>query len=1280
MAENRPIILPSHGDNTAMTENIIDDFIKIENAAHDGAFGDNPRAIPTDAQAVAGNYKLGRVTAYGLPIAIEQPRNSYRTGIDQKTGKRWTNRLAAHYGYFSGTKGADGDGVDCFIGFYPQSEYVYIINQFVGGRFDEHKVMLCFPDEQTAINAYLNSYDKGWNGLHSIITASITQLKWWLKNGSMKNPIALNHLPYDGLETMNQRIIWDSSAYPNGMTLDKLLYDIKRTDSGENLIFDAVSIQDILEGADSVLAFDALVTPYAKLEQKMKILQRVMDRKGGTIRVASLLISDPFKQSGVAQVAAIFELSDGQTVSIFFHNPDVDPRKIQQDDELISWKWLLNKKDITIAVAPERGKDLDPKAVAERIMRLADKNSPAFVRANSKRAEKMQAIEDIKTEITGLEQELKDAQHELEVAKVEAEDRAANPEAMAEGLNPTSPEGYAKIKGIANMELRHQDALDDFFQDRIIAVRNALMDVGWSGVRQKGNYDLSKNGYLAKFNFKRVGAGANVVGYYVSIMDGNDIQAEIGDRLTDTPADVAASIDAVITNAGRVTQDNYPSIKSDIAPAPEITPDPTGETEAFKQATLKALIDNFGWQNQSTVGSPLFWVTKEIGGGSAGGMVNPEGIRRVSAKIDGDVMKAIHGDNALVSVEFSASATAEQNAKALNDAVNAIDPNYVNDRPEVAPEPEVTPEPETLIQTEEQTNEQENQQAEVAPEAEEGGSEALESEAIEIVNLDGIEYKPMDVDEEEARGNWERAINASDNDEFEAAKQTYKAMQGHYVNTSIGRVFITGIGWREIKQGLNNDSLRSKTVPFIPVILKTGEAGAIESLHKDRKDDITGFYRFTKVIQIEDKQVTAVLKVAQKPKGEMVYHLRPFDNGVLDSVEGAGLLRVLPDSPTPQESAELTLDSSVDQDGGSINIFILKVTDLDGNEIKELEDVGIETEVIATIELKQNNEPETENEPLPVSAGSDEAITPAVEEPNEVDNSTEESIDETQAVEDLDPAVAGNTELDKQKAKLKSLTDLQERMKAANKVVGNKKFNDAQKIEQLVAQGFSDEQASDILKPDYAGRTGFTSYQLTNNNAVIKNTQKRIAQLEAQALAESMATSGDRETSYDFDGGTIDLDYSDDRLRVNFDVKPAPDMISKLKQNGFKWSPTNTAWQRQLTDNAISTANYIFGAKIKTAAQAMTEEVNKPRGEVIVPATTETEAQVNPIENPLKAGFEAELRELNLETDIIRFDSRLDEIAGRIELAGMMDEMDVELNETADVLTMLMAEAEKSTA
>ena len=219
------------------------------------------------------------------------------------------------------------------------------------------------------------------------------------------------------------RTYWNIDHTPIAISLDKLLYDIRKDDGADGLIFDAVSFADIIEDADGRIALDAMLSPYNKLETKMGILQKVMERAGTEIKPVSQQLSEPFTQNGTANVACIFELSDGQTISVFFHNPDTTPKKIMPTDEMVSWKWLLNKKDITIVVAPEKGKDLNVRQVATRLMKLAEKNSPAFQRTNAKRAEKMQALEGLKTEVAGLEKTLKDKQHELEVAKIEAEDR-----------------------------------------------------------------------------------------------------------------------------------------------------------------------------------------------------------------------------------------------------------------------------------------------------------------------------------------------------------------------------------------------------------------------------------------------------------------------------------------------------------------------------------------------------------------------------------------------------------------------------------------------------------------------------------------------------------------------------------------------------------------------------------------------------------------------------------------------------------------------------------------
>ena len=40
------------------------------------------------------------------------------------------------------------------------------------------------------------------------------------------------------------------------------------------------------------------------------------------------------------------------------------------------------------------------------------------------------------------------------------------------------------------------------------------------------------------------------------------------------------------------------------------------------------------------------------------------------------------------------------------------------------------------------------------------------------------------------------------------------------------------------------------------------------------------------------------------------------------------------------------------------------------------------------------------------------------------------------------------------------------------------------------------------------------------------------------------------------------------RLQIFFDDKPDSDTREILKKNGFRWAPSQGAWQRQLTDNA----------------------------------------------------------------------------------------------------------------
>jgi hypothetical protein len=142
---------------------------------------------PSEKQKESGNYRKAHVRFHGMDISIENPKGYIRRGVS-KDGTEWSNKLVHHYGYIKGTEGRDKDHVDCFIGPKPTSIKVFIVNQCNPGtkKFDEHKVMFGFTNEEEAKKGYLANYDKGWKGLASIHETNMDEFKLWLQVGDTK--------------------------------------------------------------------------------------------------------------------------------------------------------------------------------------------------------------------------------------------------------------------------------------------------------------------------------------------------------------------------------------------------------------------------------------------------------------------------------------------------------------------------------------------------------------------------------------------------------------------------------------------------------------------------------------------------------------------------------------------------------------------------------------------------------------------------------------------------------------------------------------------------------------------------------------------------------------------------------------------------------------------------------------------------------------------------------------------------------------------------------------
>lgn len=65
-----------------------------------------------------------------------------------------------------------------------------------------------------------------------------------------------------------------------------------------------------------------------------------------------------------------------------------------------------------------------------------------------------------------------------------------------------------------------------------------------------------------------------------------------------------------------------------------------------------------------------------------------------------------------------------------------------------------------------------------------------------------------------------------------------------------------------------------------------------------------------------------------------------------------------------------------------------------------------------------------------------------------------------------------------------------------------------------------------------------------------------------------------------FEAGTIVVNKAIDRIQLLFNEKPEADVRTQLKSKAFKWSPTNNAWQRQLTNNAVYAVNTMFNVNV----------------------------------------------------------------------------------------------------
>lgn len=111
-------------------------------------------------------------------------------------------------------------------------------------------------------------------------------------------------------------------------------------------------------------------------------------------------------------------------------------------------------------------------------------------------------------------------------------------------------------------------------------------------------------------------------------------------------------------------------------------------------------------------------------------------------------------------------------------------------------------------------------------------------------------------------------------------------------------------------------------------------------------------------------------------------------------------------------------------------------------------------------------------------------------------------------------------------------------------------------------------------------RGPFPDYALTNLGANIRRLEKRLAEVqEAERAAEEAGGEDGTRVLYDNGAGmTVTENYDANRVQVEFPGKPSAEVRATLKAQGFRWAPSEGAWQRLLNDAGRAAARRLIYA------------------------------------------------------------------------------------------------------
>jgi len=171
---------------------------------------------------------------------------------------------------------------------------------------------------------------------------------------------------------------------------------------------------------------------------------------------------------------------------------------------------------------------------------------------------------------------------------------------------------------------------------------------------------------------------------------------------------------------------------------------------------------------------------------------------------------------------------------------------------------------------------------------------------------------------------------------------------------------------------------------------------------------------------------------------------------------------------------------------------------------------------------------------------------------------------------------------DKIRDKITKLEAERDQAKATNKAVraaskGATKDDAGDQLIQgrLIENGMDPVYAKAAATRDYAGRRGVPGYVLTNRGAEIRRLKARLDQMAAET---ARAADPDIATEQEIGGATVIENVEAARIQLVFPGKPSAEIRARLKANGFRWAPSQGAWQRHLNANGRAAARRALAA------------------------------------------------------------------------------------------------------